>query len=274
MTTENSFAQILSQVRKASPLVHHITNYVTVNSCANITLAIGASPIMADAVEEAADIAAISSALVLNMGTLNSRTLKAMVLAGRCANKHNVPIVFDPVGAGASPFRNRAVHQILQEISPTVIKGNISEIRFICGLSSSTKGVDAAEADHTEDTAKIARALAAKQNCVVAVTGSTDVVSDKSRTVHIANGHPSLSCITGTGCMCASLAGACLGAAPSAPLHATVAAVATMGIAGELAHATAGNKGNGSFYTAILDAISKTNETVFLERANLYETCH
>ncbi len=144
---KNKYAALVDQVREKKPLVHHITNYVTVNDCANVTLAIGASPIMADALQEAADIAAAASALVLNLGTLNERTIPSLFAAGRAANKAGVPVVLDPVGAGASKLRNETAARILEEVRIRVLRGNISEIRFLAGLKSATKGVDASEDD-------------------------------------------------------------------------------------------------------------------------------
>ena len=138
---------LLNEVRNKKPLVHNITNYVTVNDCANILLAIGASPIMADDIKEAADITKISSALVINIGTLNERTIESMIASGKKANELNIPVIFDPVGAGASEFRNETTKKILEEVKISVLRGNMSEIKFISGLESSTKGVDASESD-------------------------------------------------------------------------------------------------------------------------------
>lgn len=259
------------QVRSKKPLIHHITNYVTVNDCANITLAVGASPIMADALEEAGDIAAISSAVVLNIGTLNSRTIESMLEAGKSANKKGIPVVLDPVGAGASRLRNDATARILEEIKLSVLRGNISEIRYISGLASHTKGVDASERDIGDDAGKIACGLSQRLGCVVAITGAVDAVSDGSRTIRVHNGHPALSGITGTGCMCSSLVGSFCGANPESMLWATVAAILCMGIAGEIAHEKAGQAGNGSYRMAILDAVGKMDADTLTRRANYRE---
>ncbi len=260
MSRNQEFASLLKIVREKRPLVHHITNYVTVNDCANITLAIGASPIMADAIEEAGDIAAISSAVVLNIGTLSSRTVESMIAAGKSANRKDIPVAFDPVGAGASSFRNDATERILKEVHVDVLRGNISEVRFVSGLSSSAKGVDASLDDAGGDAVQIARNLALRLGCVVAITGAIDSVSDGVRTVQIQNGNPALSSITGTGCMCSSLVGSFCGAAPKSLFAATVTALLCMGIAGEIAYEKAGATGNGSFHSAILDAVSKMDE--------------
>lgn len=267
-------AALIDKVRAEKPLVHHITNTVTVNDCANITLGIGASPIMADAIGEAADIASIAKALVLNMGTLNERTIPSMLAAGKAANAAGVPVVFDPVVAGASALRNETAGQILDEVKITVLRGNISEIRFIAGLSASTKGVDAADSDIAAgaDALAVAKAVAQKLGCVVAITGAVDVMSDSAQGWRIENGHQMLANLTGTGCMCSSLVGSFCGAAPDAPLAACVAALLTMGIAGEIAFETAGATGNGSFRVALHDAVSRMDAETLAGRAKLYET--
>lgn len=267
------YASMVERVRGAKPLVHHITNYVTVNDCANITLGIGASPIMADALGEAADIAGISSALVLNMGTLNERTIPSMLAAGAAANRAGIPVVFDPVGAGASKLRNETAAQIMSEVKITVLRGNISEVRFLAGLGARAKGVDASDDDlqKSDDAVLVAKALAAKLGCVVAITGAVDVVSDGARTVCISNGVPKLSDLTGTGCMCSSLMGSFCGAAKDKPLESAVAALLSMGIAGEIALERAGQQGNGSFRAALHDAISQMQAQTITERAKIHE---
>jgi hydroxyethylthiazole kinase len=265
---------ILEKVRNKKPLVHHITNYVTVNDCANITLAIGASPIMADAIEEAGEIVSISSSLVLNIGTLNKRTVESMIAAGKKANEKNIPVIFDPVGAGASSFRNSTTKDILEKVKINILRGNISEIRYIAGLNSRTKGVDASESDASNssgEAAGIANTLSKKLKCIVAITGAIDVVSDGTRTIYVENGHQALSNITGTGCMCSSLVGSFNGAAPDLPLQATAAALLCMGIAGEIAFEKAGKLGNGSFRSAIIDSVSNMNKNILLKRSKFHE---
>ncbi|MGI6174853.1 MAG: hydroxyethylthiazole kinase [Christensenellales bacterium] len=271
---KGEFAKLVEQVRVQSPLVHHITNYVTVNDCANITLAIGASPIMADAPEEAADIAGIASSVVLNMGTLNARTVSSMLAAGKAANSAGIPVVFDPVGAGASPFRNETATHILQQMRVDILRGNISEIRFLAGLRSETKGVDASDSDllNTQNAQDIARALGSQLGCVVAITGKVDVVSNGDTALLIENGHAMLSRLTGTGCMCSSLIGSFCGAAPKQPLEATAAALLAMGIAGEMAYERAGERGNGSFRVALHDVMSHMDAQTLEKRAKYHET--
>lgn len=257
--------KLLEEVKNKKPLVHNITNYVTVNDCANILLAIGGSPIMADDIKEAADITKISSALVLNIGTLNERTIESMLASGKKANELNIPVVFDPVGAGASEFRNETTKKILEEVKISVLRGNMSEIKFISGLEATTKGVDASESDSNtghDEAISVAKNLADKLNCVVAITGAADIISDGKRVAILNNGTKMLSDVTGTGCMTTALVGAFCGAGSDNFLGA-VSGIMSMGIAGEIALEKAGKIGTGSFHVAIIDAISNLNtETI------------
>jgi hydroxyethylthiazole kinase len=269
----NPYAALLDKVRVNKPLVHHITNYVTVNDCANVTLAVGASPVMADAVGEAADIASIAQAVVLNMGTLNERTIVSMIAAGKAANAKGIPVVFDPVGAGASKLRNETAASVMGEVKISVIRGNISEIKFAAGLSSRTKGVDASDGDlaGADSAVQTAESLARKLGCVVVISGAVDTVSDGKKTVLVKNGHPMLGSLTGTGCMCSSLIGSFCGASPDEPLVAAAAAMLCMGIAGELAYKHAGQRGNGSFRAALHDAVSRMTAAAIEELARYDE---
>ncbi len=192
-TIIESCAKAADKVRDICPLVHCITNYVTVNDVANCILAIGASPIMADDIAEAADITSISKALVINMGTLNARTVESMVAAGKKANELGVPVVFDPVGAGASNFRNETAKRILENVKISILRGNLSEMSYLAGLEVSTKGVDTSEADEKNDPVSVAKKTAAKYNCVAAITGAVDTITDGKRVARISNGHPYLS---------------------------------------------------------------------------------
>lgn len=261
---------LINKVRDTKPLIHHITNYVTVNDCANITLAIGASPVMADSSDEVEDIVGISSALLLNMGTLHFRTIYSMKKAGKKANSIGIPIVLDPVGVGASRLRNDTALQLVEELNIDVLRGNISEIKYFAHLHSGTKGVDAAEEDtnNLEDAITVAKKVASKLKCVVAITGKIDIVSDGEQVIGIKNGHSMLSNLTGTGCMCSSLIASFCGANPKHPFDATVAALLAMGIAGEVAYETAGHLGNGSFHMALHDAVSKMNDETLEQRAS------
>lgn len=259
-------AQLLPKVRETSPLVHHLTNFVTATDCANITLAVGGSPIMAMDSMEVREIASISSSLVLNIGTLSERVVESMLAAGKAANEKDIPVVFDPVGAGASSLRSAVTKRILEEVKVSVIRCNISEARAAGGLASHTKGVDASNDDQGADAWRIAAELAQKAKCVVAVTGARDVISDGVRTVYVDNGNSALSTVTGTGCMCTSLVGAFAGANPKHLLQGTVAGILCMGIAGEIAFEKAGHLGSGSYRTAIMDAISLMDEKTLLDR--------
>ncbi|MDU1068983.1 hydroxyethylthiazole kinase [Clostridium sp.] len=266
--------ELLNRLKNKKPLIHNITNYVTVNDCANILLAIGASPIMADDLKESADITSIASALVINIGTLNERTIESMIASGKKANELNIPVVLDPVGAGASLFRNETTKRILEEIKISVLRGNMSEIKFIAGLESETKGVDASESDLKSDSdegIRVAKSLAKRFNCTVAITGVCDIVSDGEKSVTIENGTKMLSNVTGTGCMTTALVGGYLGACETKEdlFIAAVSGIVSMGICGEIAEERAGSIGLGSFHMAIIDAVSNLDEEDLLKRSKI-----
>lgn len=260
---------IIKTLREKKPLVHCITNYVTVNDCANVLLAIGASPIMSDEEKDVEDIVSICSALVINIGTLNQRTVKSMLLAGKKANKLGIPVVLDPVGNGASKFRTETTNTILKEIKLAAIKGNISEIKMIYSGIASTRGVDAglADKDTIENKIKIAQELSKKIGCIIAITGKTDVVADGKLVYTIDNGSAKMGNITGAGCMCTCLVGSFLGAFDN-KLEATVSAIAVMGIAGELADKQ--NIGTGSFRTGLIDQLSWMDDKIFNDEKKIF----
>lgn len=195
----------LEKVRKEKPLVHHLTNWVTIYDCANIVKAFGASPVMAHAPEEAADMTALASALVLNIGTLTADFIEAMKMSVKSANIKNIPVVLDICGAGATAFRDKKVFELLAAGKIDIIKGNASETARIAGLEVATKGVDST--DVNQDLTKIARQLADKRNCVVVITGEIDIVADKQKVFKIKNGHAMMADVVGTGCMAASVIG-------------------------------------------------------------------
>ena len=267
------FAPLLQKLRDRHPLVHAITNYVTANDCANILLAIGASPIMADDPEETEEIAAAASALVLNMGTPSRRKLEAMIRAGRRANEKGIPVILDPVGAGASRLRREMAESLIREVRVDILRGNVSEVSFAAGLASREKGVDVSEADRGIDRTEAALAAARRLGCTVAVTGEVDVVTDGRRTARIRGGSSMMARVTGTGCMTSALAGAFAGAGAERgdAFPAAVAALASMGIAGETAFEKAGHLGCGSFHIALLDAVGGLNEKSIRERAEIEE---
>lgn len=262
--------EILENVKKNKPLVHHITNYVTVNDCANIVLALGGSPVMADDPKEAEEMVSIASALVLNIGTLNERTIESFILAGKKANTLNIPVILDPVGVGATTLRNKTVERILRELKLSVLRGNMSEIKNIYGIEALTRGVDSI--DNPLDGGKeIAIELSKRLGCIVAITGAVDIISDGEKVYYINNGHEILSSITGTGCMSSSLIGVCCGTGEES-LYGTIAGIMIMGIAGEKAHKRLKEQeGLGSFKVYLMDAISKFKPEDIKERGKVNE---
>ncbi|WP_288230034.1 hydroxyethylthiazole kinase [uncultured Desulfovibrio sp.] len=271
-----NFTEILGATRQATPLVHFITNYVTVNDCANITLAAGGSPIMADDAREAGQIAGLCSALVLNIGTLSERTVRAMLLAGQTANLLGRPVILDPVGAGASDFRNDTALRLLREVRCAVIKGNNAEISFLAGGLAAARGVDAGPEnlvteENLAESARRAQQLAALTGAVIVISGPINIVADSREAWAVRNGHPLMARITGTGCMSAAVTGAFLGANPYAPLQACVCAMAGMGVCGELAHEKllAVGGGNGTYRMLLLDAMSRLDEATLNARARV-----
>lgn len=267
---------MLENVRKNCPLVHNITNYVTVNDCANIILACGASPIMADDENEVEEITTICGGLNINIGTLNKRTIASMLKAGKKANELNHPVVLDPVGAGASALRTDTAMELLEEVKFSVIRGNISEIKTLALGSGTTKGVDADVADkvteeNLDEVIAFAKAFAAKTGAVVAITGAIDIVADSSKAYCIRNGHPMMSSITGTGCQLSAMTTAFVTANQDKPLEAAAAAVVAMGYAGELAHTRLSEMdGNSSYRNYIIDAIYNMTPEM-LENGAKYE---
>lgn len=253
--------ELLENVRLHTPLIHNITNYVTVNDCANILLACGASPIMADDLEEAEEITSICGGLNINIGTLNQRTIPAMLAAGKKANALGHPVILDPVGAGASALRTETALKLLQEIRFAVIRGNISEIKALTQGSGTTKGVDADVADRVteenlEQAVAFAKAFSKTTGAVVAITGAIDLVADEHTAYCIRNGHPDMSRITGTGCQLSAMTAAYVTANPGRTLDAAAAAVCAMGLCGETARRRMTElDGNSSYRNYIIDAV-------------------
>jgi hydroxyethylthiazole kinase len=252
----------LEQVRVKGPLVHNITNYVTVNDCANILLACGGSPIMSDDVMEVEEITSICGGLNINIGTLNQSTIPSMFLAGKKANECMHPVILDPVGAGASKLRTTTALKLMEEVQFTVIRGNISEIKTLAFGYGSTKGVDAdvtdvVTEDNLEDVISFARKFAIQSKAIIAITGAIDLVVGEDKAVVIRNGHPVMAKITGSGCMLTALIAAYLTANQEAPLLATAAAISAMGVSGELAHEKMliNHIGNSSYRNYLIDEI-------------------
>lgn len=251
----------LENVRAGVPLVHNITNYVTVNDCANALLAIGGSPIMSDEPADVADITAICGGLNINIGTLNERSIEAMHVAGARAAELAHPILLDPVGAGASALRTATAGELLDTLPISVIRCNMSEAKALTGAAASTRGVDvnpddAVTEENLAASAAFARALAAQSGAIVAITGAIDIVADAQRAFAIRNGSPLMGRITGAGCMLSAVATAFAVANKDDMLEAVVAAVAAMGLAGQQAVARMQPlDGNATFRTYLIDAL-------------------
>ena len=273
---EQILKTMLENVRAKTPLVHNITNYVTVNDVANVLLAAGGSPIMSDDADDVEDITSICGGLNINIGTLNKNTIPSMVLAGRKANELGHIVLLDPVGAGASRLRTDTANRLMREVRFDAVRGNISEIKTLCTGSGTTKGVDADAVDavteaNLDDGVALVKAFARQTGCIIAVTGAIDLVSDGERCWCIRNGRAEMSRITGTGCQLSALTTAFLVANPEHKLEAAAAAVCTMGLAGEIAWANMQpGDGNSTYRNRIIDAIcNMTGDT--LEEGAKYE---
>jgi hydroxyethylthiazole kinase len=242
-------------IRHQSPVVHNITNYVVMNNTANALLAIGASPVMAHAEEEVEDMVNIASALVINIGTLSQSWINSMFKAARQARKKGIPVILDPVGAGATVYRTNTARNLMNSEPPTVIRGNASEIMALDDDKSRTKGVDSAAS--SEAAIDVAIKLSEIHRCVICISGPTDYIVDKKNIMKIKNGHPLMSKVTGLGCTASALCGA-FAAVEKQPFVATAEAMAVMGIAGEMAAAVAA--GPGSLQTYFLDDLYRLSQ--------------
>lgn len=262
MSTAREAADALARLRATAPLVHNITNYVVMNTTANALLAIGASPIMAHAVEEMEDLAGIAGALVLNIGTLCAPWIDAMFVAGRRARMRGIPIVIDPVGSGASRLRTETARRLVGELGPAIVRGNASEVRSLLDGGEGARGVDSR---HTPDeVAEQAGALARRAGCVVSVSGPVDLIVGDGRTARVGNGDPMMTRVTGMGCTSTAINGA-FAALGGNPFDAAVYAMLAMGVAGQLAAARA--VGPGSFQVNFLDALAVLDEAALRELA-------
>ena len=270
------FKTCLDKVRATCPLIHNITNYVTVNDVANVLLAIGASPIMADEPSDAAEITKICGGLNVNIGTLNKRTIKAMFASAKVAQELGHKLLLDPVGAGASALRTNTALKLLKKFHFDVVRGNISEIKTLALGSGTTKGVDADIADSVNDgnlekSVAFAKDFAARHNCVVAITGAIDLVADDEKCFVIRNGRPEMGRITGTGCQLSGMMTAFLVANPEDKLAAAAAAVCTMGLAGEIGWSRMQEgDGNSTYRNRIIDAVFNMDGRT-LEQGAKYE---
>ncbi len=242
-------AEVLHRIREERPLVHHITNYVTVNLVANVTLSTGALPVMAHAHEEVGEMASLASALVLNIGTLDPGQVEAMILAGSRANERGIPVILDPVGAGATTLRTRVAERILSDLEVSAVCGNAGEVATLAGLSAEVRGVESLSGDARAAAEKAASTL----GVTVAATGETDYVSDGRRTLAVENGHLLMGRIVGSGCASTAVVG-CFAAAGGADPETVSEALAYFGRAGEVAAEKA--EGPGTFEPRLLDALA------------------
>lgn len=250
----------LHRVREQAPLVHNITNFVVMNNTANALLALGASPVMAHAVEEVAEMTSLASALVINIGTLSRHWVNAMGLAMATAGQKGIPVVFDPVGAGATDFRTNTCRDLLEANSPQVIRGNASEIMALAGAAVKTKGVDSSAAAH--DAGKAAVDLARSFNCVVVVSGAVDLITDGEKKYYVRNGHPMMPRVTGLGCSATALIGAFCSVNKNALVAATHGML-VMGMAGQVAAQQ--SAGPGSLQIAFIDALYNLDDRIIAD---------
>lgn len=245
-------SSMLRSIRKNKPLIHHITNYVTVNDCANITLCIGASPVMSHALEEVEEMVGHAGALVLNIGTLDQSQATSMLLAGHAANNLDIPVIVDPVGAGATRYRTDFMQRLIEELQISVMKGNAGEIGVLAGADAQVRGVDSG--DVNGDLHRITQNFALESGITVVMSGATDIVSNGRQIIAIENGHPMMGRISGTGCMATSIIASFV-AVQRNTAEASAAALAAFGIAGE--RAAAGTSGPGTFKSALFDQLSR-----------------
>ncbi len=255
----------LRAMREQKPLVHQITNYVVMNETANATLALGALPVMAHAPEEVEEMVGLASALVLNIGTLSEHWIDAMLLAGGAASARRIPVVLDPVGAGATAYRTDTAQRILDDVHVTVLRGNAGEVATLVGADAEVRGVESMTSGL--EPAALAREAGSRLGLVASVTGPVDHVSDGERVLAVANGHPLLATVTGTGCVSSALTGCFLAAKPEEPLEAAAEALAALGVAAE--DAAVGAEGPGTFHARLYDALAALDPDTLDGRANI-----
>lgn len=272
--------ELLNEVKSKNPLTHCITNFVTVNDCANAVLAIGASPIMSEDIEEVAEVVSIADALVINIGKLSHEQVEAMKISSAQANKINTPVILDPVGVGISQLRNKVTLELIENYKLAAIRGNITEIKTIAKLtgiiseSNTAKGVDVSESDiitqdNLNENADVISKLAAKLDTVILASGPIDILSDGETTIAIDNGDEMMPNITGSGCMLSSIVGSCIGA--TNPLEGTLLAGLLMAIAGEKARSKVDseNAGPGSFRAYLIDYLYKLDGQTLISKSNI-----
>jgi hydroxyethylthiazole kinase len=255
----------LRELRERKPLVHQITNYVVMNETANATLSLGALPVMAHAREEVEEMVALAGALVLNIGTLSPHWVEAMLAAGKAANAGGVPVVLDPVGAGATHYRTETAKRILDEVDVAVLRGNQGEVATLVGVEAEVRGVESMGGGG--EPGELARAAARNLGLVASVTGAVDYVSDGESVLAVANGHELLASVSGTGCMSSAITGCFLAVKREAPLEAAAEALAAFGVAGEDAARDA--RGPGSFHVGLYDALAALDPDTLDSRARI-----
>lgn len=267
---------VFENIERVKPVIHNISNIVTVNDCANITLACGGSPTMADNPQEVEDITSMCNGFVINMGHIHDYLVESMIRAGKRSNLLGHPVVLDPVGAGAAKARNEVLFKLMDNIKFSVIRGNISEIKYLATGSGSAKGVDADASDlvtdeNIESVIAFAKKLSEKTGAVIAISGETDIIADEKKAYVIKNGHAQMAKVTGTGCMLSSVLGVFCGANPENILEASAVAVSAYGYAGELAYEkmVKTDGGTGSFRMYLIDYVSKMNAKLLKEGAKV-----
>lgn len=255
------------KVKEQNPLVHHITNNVTINDCANATLAIGGSPVMATSIEEVADMVKLANALVINFGTIDDDTYAAMVRAGQAANKKGIPVIFDPVGVGATPFRTRRAEDFLAHVKVSIVRGNASEVFALIGGEANTRGVDSGTLSIS--VKDLAQNAATKLQAITVISGKIDTISNGTEIVQIDNGDIWLTRITGTGCMTASLI-ACFAGVTEDWFQAAIVGMSAMSLAGERAKKfLLTNDGIGTYRVKLMDEIFLMDEQTWTEGVRL-----
>jgi hydroxyethylthiazole kinase len=266
MDLKDTTAELLEKIKTEAPLVHNITNFVVMNSSANILLALGASPVMAHSRNEVTQMAAMAGALVLNIGTLEEKWIEAMLAAAKAANAKGIPVILDPVGAGATDYRTRTARHILDQTTVAVIRGNASEVLSLAGADVATKGVDSSLAMSDEMSAA-AKGISGQYGCIVAISGEKDLIVDGTQVLRVANGVPLMTRVTGLGCGLSAVTGAFCSVAEGDLLTAVAAAFGYYGLCGELALQV--SERPGSFFTAFVDALFAAGADEIYERLKI-----
>ena len=266
MLNLHELLDIRNKIRMEKPLIHCITNHISINECANVVLAVGAKPIMAEHPAEVSEITACSKALAVNLGNINDARLESMMISGKTAFEKNIPSVIDAVGVACSKFRLDFAKRFIEECHPSVIKGNMSELKALCGVENGAKGIDVGENDlltkcNVDNNLALLKSLAARTGAVVAATGAVDIITDGKDAYFIENGCEMLSMVTGTGCMLNVLIATFI--SKGNILGGAVLATAYMGVCGELAENA---EGTGTFRTMLLDAMCSVSDDAFARR--------